>query len=225
MVCPLCSHNKRRLINDCLTQYRNKMKTTQKYKWLTIVITASAMIISCNASKQVTITPKPQNPFDGIFETPCSIEETPDMFTAIGIFRGSSRQMGEVQKNALLAAQELIRLKMQHAYKGVVREYSQTPGTNQGNDIERKVTIAGDRVIDKIINETFQSCLRWSAIEDDGHITCYTAIQISKKDVAVEIAKNLANELSQQEKDSIGFNEQEYHNKIEKDLKEYKENH
>ena len=123
-----------------------------------------AAFTSCGAKKQVAQTSNGGNgggnPFGETYSMPCEVYDTPQQFAATGIFRGSSNQKGEVQKNALLNAQEIVRLKMKHAYKGMVSEYSSSVGNNKGNDIERKMTSAGDRIIDAIINETSQSCTR-----------------------------------------------------------------
>lgn len=202
------------------------MKTTKMLKLISVVMMVWVMATGCGVNKGSAVAErKPKNPFGETYEAPCQVYDTPKEFAATGIFRGSSNQKGEVQKNALLAAQELVRLKMQHAYKGMVSEYSSSVGNNKGNDIERKMTSAGDRIIDKIINETAQSCVRWGGVEDDGHITCYMAIQIPKGDVAAEISKEVADKLTQEEKDRIGFNEQVYRKEMAKRFEEYKENH
>ncbi len=193
---------------------------------MAVATTVCVIAAGCGAGKQVTLAQKKtQNPFGETFESPCQVYDTPQEFAATGIYRGSSHQKGEVQKNALLAAQELVRLKMRHAYKGMVSEYSSSIGNNKGNDVERKITSAGDRIIDEIINETSQSCVRYSPVEDDGHITCYTAIQIPKGMVAEKISKEVSDKLTQEEKDRIGFNEQEYRKEMAKRFEEYKENH
>lgn len=202
------------------------MGTVKMLKSVATVVIICAIVAGCGAGKLASIVEKKQeNPFGETFEAPCQVYDTPQEFAATGIFRGSSRQMGEVQKNALLAAQELIRLKMQHAYKGMVSEYASSIGNNKGNDVERKMTSAGDRIIDKIINETSQSCVRFGGVEDDGHVTCYTAIQIPKGNVAAEITKEVSDKLTQDEKDRIGFNEQEYRKEMTKRFEEYKDNH
>ena len=70
------------------------------------------MCMSCAAKKPVAQQPaRSANPFGDTFEAPCTVYDTPEHFAATGIFRGSSHQLGEVQKGALLNAQELVRLK------------------------------------------------------------------------------------------------------------------
>lgn len=176
------------------------------------------------AQQQPSKASTSQDPFGDVWESPCQVYDTPSDFAETGIFRGSSNQKGEVHKNALLNAQELIRLKMAHSYKGMVSEYSSSIGNNQGNDIERKMTAAGDRIIDMLVNESSETCVKWSSVESDGHITCYVAVKISKSEAASKIAKEVDNKLTQDEKDRIGFNEQQYREQMEKRFKDYKEN-
>lgn len=198
------------------------MKTFQS---LSVLLMAALVLSSCSAKQPLAGGQKTQNPFGETFEAPCQVYDTKQDFAASTSFRGSSMQRNEVQKNALLAAQDLIRLKMQHAYVGMVSEYSASVGNNRGNDIERKMSSAGDRIIDAIINETLQSCVRWSGIYDDGDIECYIAIEISKEETARRISKEVKDHLTQDEKDRIGFNEEQYREKMQKRFEEYKENH
>lgn len=191
-------------------------------KILTFAMTA-LVCMSCAAKKPVQQASRSTNPFGDTFEAPCTVYDTPDRFAATGIFRGSSHQLGEVQKGALLNAQELVRLKMQHAYKGMVSEYSSNIGDNNGNDIERKMTSAGDHMIDAIVNETAQSCTKYGAVEEDGHITCYTAIEISKAETAKKVASAVQNMLSDDEKMRINFNEEQYRQQMEKRFEEFKD--
>lgn len=203
-------------------------KIMKRFNFIAVITLMAIAFTACGAKKQVAQSSAPSggaNPFGETYSMPCEVYDTPQEFAATGIFRGSSNQKGEVQKYALLNAQELVRLKMKHAYKGMVSEYASSVGNNQGNDIEHKITSAGDRIIDDIINETAQSCTRWSAVESDGHITCYTAIQISKQETAQKIAQEVKDKLSQEEKDRIGFNEQEYRKQMEQRFQQYKEEH
>lgn len=198
------------------------MKTFHSFA---VLLMTALVLSSCGAKQEVVQTKKSQNPFGESYEAPCQVYDTNEEFAATASFRGSSNQLQEVQKNALLAAQEIIRLKMQHAYEGMVSDYSASVGNNRGNDIERKMDSAGDRIIDLIVKETKQSCVRWSEIYDDGHIICHVAIQIPKGETAQRIANEVKDKLTQDEKDRIGFNEQVYREKMQKRFEEYKENH
>ena len=195
-------------------------------------LTIMSMIVafglsSCGAKKQIAqpSASSGSSPFGVTYTTPCEIYDTPTEFTATGIFRGSANQKQEVHKNALLNAQDIVRIKMKHAYKGMVSDYSSSTGNNQGNDIERKMTSAGDRIIDVIVNETSESCLRFGEVQSDGHLECYVSIRIPKQEVAQKVAQEVKDKLSQEEKDRIGFNEQEYRKQMEERFKQYQEDH
>ena len=164
-----------------------------------------------------------ENPFGQTYSTPCEIYDSPSEFTANGIFTGSSRQMGEVQKYALENAQEIVRLKMKHAYKGMVSDYSSTHGNDKGNTLEKKISSAGDRIIDAVVNETMESCKSWSKIDDAGQITCYVAIRIPKADLAAKVAKEVQNQLTPDEKTRIDFDVSVYRKQMEERFKQFQE--
>ena len=186
---------------------------------------ACIFFVSCGTSKKVEPITKSNAPFGEVYSMPCEVYDTPDHFTATGIYRGSSYQKDECHKNALRNARQIIYEKYSHTYKGMVSEYSASVGNNRGNDVERKMTSAGDRIIDAIINETMQSCTRWSGIYDDGDIECYIAIEISKEETARRISQEVKDHLTQDEKDRIGFNEEVYREKMQKRFEEYQETH
>ncbi len=189
----------------------------------TIVVVAFAMA-SCGSSKTVaTAAPASQSPFGEVYEAPCTVYDTPEEFAATGIYRGSMNQKGAVHKFALQDAQSKVRMKMQHAYKGMISDFSESVGNNQGNDISTKISQAGDQIIDVVVNNTSECCLRWSAVGEDGHIECYVAIKISKADLSQKVAQAVDNKLTDEEKMRIGFNEEQYRQKMEQRFKEYKE--
>jgi hypothetical protein len=147
-----------------------------------------------------------QNPFPETYEAPCQKYDTKTHFVASTAFRGSSRQLGEVHQNALLDAQKLVALKLKHFYTGFVADYSSSIGNNCGNDIETAMLSAGLRVIAEMVNETGETCVKWSPIEDDGHITCFLSIEVPKDTLAKRIAEEIQDMLTPEEKTRIKFN-------------------
>ncbi len=183
-------------------------------------------LVGCGSQKTVgpaQAKAKAQSPFGEVYEAPCSVYDTPEEFAATGIYRGSMHQKGEIHKFALQNAQSIVRQKIQHAYKGMVSEFSQSIGSNQGNDIITKITQAGDQIIDVMINNTSECCVRYGAVGEDGHLECYVAIKISKEDLSQKVSKAIDNKLTDDEKMRIGFAEEQYREKMEQRLKEYKE--
>ena len=199
------------------------MRKMKKILLSLAVASLAVVFASCGSSKNVISNNNSSgNPFGETYEMPCAVYDTDTDFAATGIFRGSSYQKGELLKWALQNAQEQVRMKIQHAYKGMVSNYSQNIGNNQGNDIERKMTMAGDQIIDAVINDTKAVCQRFGAVDESGHIECYVAIQISKKDLSEKVANGVKDILTEDEKLRIGFNEMKYREQMNKSFEQYK---
>ena len=200
------------------------MRKMKKILLSLAVASLAVVFASCGNSKTVVDNKNNSgvNPFGEVYEVPCTVYDTDTDFAATGIFRGSMNQKGELLKLALQNAQEQVRMKIKHAYKGMVSNYSQTIGNNQGNDIERKVTMAGDQIIDAVVNDTRAVCQRFGAVGEDGHIECYVAIQISKVDLSEKVSNAVNDVLSEDEKMRIGFNEMKYREQMNKSFEQYK---
>ncbi len=155
---------------------------------------------------------------------PCGeFHDTKEKFAATGIYRGSSYQKGQCHLNAIANAKAVIREKYHHSYQGMISDYSSTIGNNRGNDIATKLERAGDVVINAILNDAFEVCTKFSAVQDDGMIECYVAIEIYKEEIAEKVSKQVADVLTKEEKEQINFNEYNYRKQMEERMKNYKE--
>lgn len=192
---------------------------------LSLLLIALLCCVSCGAKKNVPVAQnKTVNPFGETYEAPCTVYDTPTEFAATGIFKGSMHQKGDVHQAALKNAQDIVRQKVKHVYKGMISGYSSTIGNNNGNDIANRMQAAGYQVIDAIINNTAESCVRYSGIGEDGMIECYVAIQISKEETSKQVAKKVNDVLTEDEKLRIKFDEAEYRKQMDARFKEYNEN-
>jgi hypothetical protein len=200
------------------------MKTKSFVQLTAIVAIISMTAVSCGTSKKATTannTPRPGSPFGEVYEVPAAEYDTDEYFGATGIASGPSTQMGQLQLNALTNAQDVVRQKMQHAYKGLVSTYANSFGTNAGNDIETALQRAGDQVIDAIVNDTQASKgPMFSAVDDKGHTTCYIGIRVSKK----AVQDRIADLVSDDEELKIRFKEDEFRKRMEETFKNFKEN-
>lgn len=187
------------------------------------IFAATLVFTSCGGSKKASSNDYEKNPFGEIYKLPCEIYDTDTDFAATGIFKGSMNQKGEVLKNAIQNAQEQVRMKIKHAYLGMVSDYSQTIGDDMGNEIQRKVTMAGDQIIDAIVNDTKVVCQRFGEVDESGHIECYVGIKISKDDLSAQVAQAISNELDEDEKLKIGFNEMKYREYMKEYFEKYVE--
>lgn len=188
----------------------------------------SALIVcSCGTAKktstQVQTSSASNAPFGEVYSMPCEVYDTDTEFAATGIYRGSSYQKGECQLNALENAKQLVYAKFKHTYNGMISNYSNTIGNNRGNDIETKLERAGDQVVKAILNDIQASCVKFSGVQSDGSIECYVAIKVPKRVIADQVTKTISDNLTQEEKDRIGFDEYNYRRQMEERMKNYRD--
>lgn len=177
------------------------------------------MAASCGAPRQMATAPASNSPFGETFEAPCQEYDTDEYFTSTGIANGPQTRMGMVHEMALANAQNIVRQKMQHAYKGAIDDYSNAIGANAGTDMQEKIERGGTQVIDRIINDTQENCVKYSAVDSRGNVSCYVGIRISKEEVATAIADYVSDD----EELKIRFNEFDFRKRMEENFKKFKE--
>lgn len=182
-------------------------------------VVLSLMAMSCGAPKQMATAPASNNPFGETFEAPCQEYDTEEYFTATGMASGPQTRMDGLNALALANAQNIVRQKMQHAYKGAIDDYSNAIGTNAGTDMQTKLERGGTQVIDQIINDTQENCVKYSAVDSRGNIRCYVGIRISKEEVATAIADYVSDD----EELKVRFNEFDFRKRMEENFKKFKE--
>lgn len=189
------------------------------------VATATTLLLSsCGTQKNAMTTAnnnRSASPFRDVFEVPAAENDTDEYFGATGIATGPKARMGDLQLDALSNAQNMIRQKMQHAYKGAVDDYMVRFGNNAGSDIQSKLERGGTQIIDVIVNDTQASKGPFfSSVDEKGDVTCYIGIRISKK----TIADKIADYVSEDEELKIRFQEEQFRQRMKESFKEFKEN-
>lgn len=192
-------------------------------KTLILVATATALLLSSCGVQTTTIADNKRSasPFGDVFEVPAAENDTDEYFGATGIATGPKARMGDLQLDALSNAQNMIRQKMQHAYKGAVDDYMVRFGNNAGSDIQSKLERGGTQIIDVIVNDTQASKGPYfSNVDEKGNVTCYIGIRISKK----TIADKIADYVSEDEELKIRFQEEQFRQRMKESFKEFKAN-
>lgn len=186
-----------------------------------LVALSFLFLFSCGTNKVVSVSQQgSKSPFGETYEAPCSEYDTEEYFAATGISSGPSTRMDVLQTSALTNAQNIIRQKMQHAYRGAIDDYSNYIGTNAGSDADVKVERAGIQIIDDIINDTQSRCLKFSSVDEKGNVTCFVGIRISKK----ETADRISDFVSADDELKIRFKEENFRKKMDESFRKYKEN-
>jgi len=122
-------------------------------------------------------------------EIPTLAGDTDEYFEALGISYGSKVRMGELHILALTNAQNIIRQKMAHVYKGVIEEYMRVYGNNLGTDIETKMERGGKQFMNAILNDTREiGSPEFSEMDEKGNVTCYVVARMYKQGLAEKMA-------------------------------------
>ncbi len=200
------------------------MKTKSFFSVMALVAGVCVMTSCGGSSKQlVAQQPLPSNgtsygdPFGPTKQTPLEQPDDENYWYTVGIASGPRMQMGQVKRNAQRMGQQEIRERISHAYKGMVSDYSNTIGNNQGNDIQAKLESAGDQIIDVIVNNT-DAIKSEANVDEKGNVWYYALIRISKKEMAQKIAKAV----SEDEELKIRFKEEEYRKTMEQRFANFK---
>ncbi len=194
----------------------------KKVTLLMVAASMAATLFSCGAQKNTMASAtRSTNPFGDVYEAPAAENDTEEYFGATGIASGPQSRMGEIQLAALTNAQNMIRQKMKHAYKGAVDDYMNSVGNNAGTDIEAKIERGGTQLIDVIVNDTQASKGPvFSAVDDKGNVNCFIGIRISKK----MMADKIADFVSEDEELKIRFKEDQFRQRMKESFKDFKDN-
>ena len=186
------------------------------------LVAGVSVLTSCGGtSKQVVAPTQAVNPFaSGAYSAPGFEPDTDEYFAGWGTANGPQTRMDVLQLSALTNAQNAVRQKLKHAYKGMVSDYSNYIGNNSGSDAQIHVERAGDQIIDAVVNDTQAKTLNFSGVDDKGHLNCYIGIRIYKK----QLADKIADMVSEDEELKIRFKESEFRKFMQEKFKEYKEN-
>lgn len=188
------------------------------------IVASMCVITSCGGSKQ-TVAPTQSvaqavSPFaSGVYSTPGFEPDTEEYFAALGIANGSQARMDVLQLSALTNAQNVVRQKLKHAYKGMVSDYSNYIGNDNGSDAQIHVERAGDQIIDAVVNDTQAQSMSFSGVDAKGNVNCYVGIRVYKK----QLADKIADAVSQDEELLTRFKESKFRQYMQEKFKEYKE--
>ncbi len=197
------------------------------YILVTVIIVVGALAFPGCKSKQQIVQLQPyqtqlnsEYTREEFVEPPCVKYDNDTVFAGFSSAYGPASQEAAIRLVALTNAQNIVRQKMQHAYDGIVSDYFNFIGENNTNTAKSNIESVGDQIIDVIVNDTQEKCIRRSKTTDDkGNITYYIGIEINKK----EAANKIADELSKDGELDVRFYEYNYREHMEKKFKDYKE--
>lgn len=173
------------------------------------------LMAGCGGAKQMvtyvpTPTPVAAPTPEVAYDLPCHESDTDEYFAAVGVARGSAYRMDVLQTSALTNAQNSVRQRLQHLYKGVIADYSNDIGLNKGSNMQNKVERAGTQVIDRMVNDTRVVCGPKFTPEDErGETKCFVGIRINVK----QLVNAIANEITRDDELRVRFDEAKFREK------------
>jgi hypothetical protein len=185
-----------------------------------MAIVAGVVMSACSSVKQqvASTSRSGSSPFGAASEAPCTVYDDEENFAATGFASGAAGRKGSLQQTALKNAQDMVAMKMQHAFEGEVKTFFESVGSNAGTDVDDQTIGDITNILMGVANNTSHSCLMWSNVDDRGNIECYIGIKISKSKVADAVADNL----SKSKKEEIRQRADDFRKQVKEDLKSYK---
>lgn len=196
-----------------------------KTLFISAAIAAATLFASCGTTKHTSTAQRPQNPFGETFSVPNGEFDTDEYFGASGIASGPKARMGELYSVALTNAQNVVRQKMAHAYKGAIDDYMNSVGNNAGTDFQMKIERGGTQIIDTVVNDTRETNPPvFSAVDEKGNVTCYVGIRVYKDAIADKLADYVADNVSDDEELQIRFKEDQFRQRMKESFKDFTQN-
>ncbi len=190
-----------------------------KTKFFTCAIFAllTVSIVSCGSQQPIAQVQRPVSSFSGSYNSaPDAETDTDEYFVGSGFSYGSRKKKSQLQRTALMNAQDIIRQKLTHSYSGLVTNYMENYENDDVSDIQAKMQAAGTQVINAVVADTYESATaKFSDVDEKGEIECIVNIRVYKAQMAEKITQKLAEELTEDQKARIDFREGEFHKKYE----------
>lgn len=142
---------------------------------------------------------------------PCYEKDNEEYFTA-HVQRKMNVNQVTLQSTALLRlAQQQMRQKISAAYKAVVRDYMDQMDVDDKYSAASHIESAGDAVINRMIDNTEETCREMTRPDADGNVTLYLAVRVSKKD----LKEQLVTGVSKNDQTKVRGNEAEFRESID----------
>jgi hypothetical protein len=139
-------------------------------------------------------------------EQPCQLYDDDEWFTGAGVRRVKVNSLNTAPTALLRTTQQQLRLKVKGTYKAVVRDYLDQMDADEGSYAVSHIESAGDYIIDQKINETYEACRKNTEPDEQGFVTLYMGIKVSKKAIVDEVVSVL----SKDQQMKTRFNEKQF---------------
>ncbi|MBR1834683.1 MAG: hypothetical protein IJ785_04165 [Bacteroidales bacterium] len=162
-----------------------------------------------------------------VYDVPCWMADDDQWFYATIQRQFKQSSMNTAATATLRSAQMLMRQKLSSVYRAVLRDYFDQMDIEEGSYANQHLESAGDLVIKATINETYEVCRKQTRPDENGNVTMFMTIKVSKK----KFANDLVQKISDDEQLKVRFNEKTFRDSAfkvfeesnKKDFNEFKE--
>ncbi|MBQ9473001.1 MAG: hypothetical protein IJU81_01165 [Bacteroidales bacterium] len=127
---------------------------------------------------------------------PCWIADNDEYFAASGYFRilagGENERDFTIEFNKQLnTLRQQVKMKIGGHYRSIMRDYFDQLDIDSRSSVASHIESAGEESIDKLLNDSKESCRQMGKVDESGHRMIYMAITVSKKEIAQSIVKGV----------------------------------
>ena len=172
---------------------------------LTVVVFMSASCKSTQKTVEVKAPISSQTNVD-VYDVPCWMADDDEWFYATVQRQFKQSSINTAPTATLRTAQLLMRQKLSSVYRAVLRDYFDQMDIEEGSYANQHIESAGDLVIKATINETYEVCRKQTRPDENGNVTMFMTIKVSKK----KFTNDLVQKISDDEQLKVRFNEKTF---------------
>ena len=172
---------------------------------LTVVVFMSTSCKSTQKTVEVKAPISSQTNVD-VYDGPCWMADDDEWFYATVQRQFKQSSINTAPTATLRTAQLLMRQKLSSVYRAVLRDYFDQMDIEEGSYANQHIESAGDLVIKATINETYEVCRKQTRPDENGNVTMFMTIKVSKK----KFTNDLVQKISDDEQLKVRFNEKTF---------------
>lgn len=130
-------------------------------------------------------------------EIPCQEYDDEQWYVGTGKVRVIAEKLNTDEYTKLLkSCQQLLKTKIQGRYQAVVHDYFDQMDVDGQSNVASHIESAGQQIIDQYLNDTHETCREETEEGDDGWVTVYMNVKISKRSMADAVAGGIAKQMA-----------------------------
>jgi hypothetical protein len=154
-------------------------------------------------------------------EIPCQEYDDEQWYVGTGKARVRFDKLNTDEYTKLLkSCQQLLKSKIRGRYQAVVHDYFDQMDVDGQSRVSSHIESAGVQVIDRYLDDTRETCREETDEDEQGYVTVYMNVKISKHKLADAVAEGISKEIA---KEAASENPQNRQMRVRYDEKKFRE--